>query len=412
MYLLSQLNNQLQNIKKYKYIILGAGPSGLSFANKLLQAGEKSFLVLEKEDEAGGLCRSVTVDNAPLDIGGGHFLDIKRTEVLDFIFSFLPQKEWNLHKRKSNIIINGTKIDYPFEANIWQLPIKDQINYLLSISKTESGSRQIPKKFIDWIYWKLGDRIATDYMIPYNSKLWSMNLNKLGTYWLYKLPNVSLRETIISCLTKKPAGQIPAHAEFFYPKKYGYGEVWKRMAKALGEHIIYDYEVSSINVISRIINKEYQADIIINTIPWKEFRETNIPDTVTRLIKKLVQSSIRVSYYKEDFKSNTHWTYLPDINLPHHRVLNRKNFCPNSHGYWTEMNEKRSAIKYKKSDWGHLNKYAYPVNTLNKPAEIKRILTFFKKKKIYGLGRWGEWEHINSDVSVERAIQLYNQIYK
>ena len=56
-----------------KYLILGAGPAGLSVAAKLKQYGEKSFLVLEKEQEAGGLCRSTTVDNAPFDIGGGHF---------------------------------------------------------------------------------------------------------------------------------------------------------------------------------------------------------------------------------------------------------------------------------------------------------------------------------------------------
>lgn len=36
-----------------KYLILGAGPAGLSFANRLQQLGETSFLVLEKESEGG-----------------------------------------------------------------------------------------------------------------------------------------------------------------------------------------------------------------------------------------------------------------------------------------------------------------------------------------------------------------------
>ena len=44
---------------------------------------------------------------------------------------------------------------------------------------------------IDWIYWKLGDKIADDYMIPYNQKIFNKELNELGTYWLEKLPNVS-----------------------------------------------------------------------------------------------------------------------------------------------------------------------------------------------------------------------------
>ena len=53
------------NYYDYKYIILGAGPAGLAFANKLLEFGEDDFLVLEKEDTAGGLCRSVDSPHFP-----------------------------------------------------------------------------------------------------------------------------------------------------------------------------------------------------------------------------------------------------------------------------------------------------------------------------------------------------------
>ena len=56
-------------MEKVKYLILGAGPAGLTFANRLKELSEDSFLVLEKEQEAGGLCRSVMVDGSPFDIG-------------------------------------------------------------------------------------------------------------------------------------------------------------------------------------------------------------------------------------------------------------------------------------------------------------------------------------------------------
>lgn len=60
-----------------KYLILGAGAAGLTFANRLLQNGEMDFLILEKEAEAGGLCRSKCIDGYPLDIGGGAFSGCK-----------------------------------------------------------------------------------------------------------------------------------------------------------------------------------------------------------------------------------------------------------------------------------------------------------------------------------------------
>ena len=62
---------------RVKYLILGAGPAGLSLACSLLKKGEKDFFILEKNNEVGGLCRSRDVDGAPLDIGGGHFLDVR-----------------------------------------------------------------------------------------------------------------------------------------------------------------------------------------------------------------------------------------------------------------------------------------------------------------------------------------------
>ena len=108
-------------MEKVKYLILGAGAAGLSFANYLKQNGEDSFLVLEKEKEAGGLCRSTDVDGAPLDIGGGHFLDVRRPQVNRFLFGFMPEEEWDRYERDSKISFDGGYIGHPFEANIWQM---------------------------------------------------------------------------------------------------------------------------------------------------------------------------------------------------------------------------------------------------------------------------------------------------
>jgi protoporphyrinogen oxidase len=224
-------------MKKFRYIILGAGPSGLALAHTLHDQGVPlaEILVIEKECIAGGLCRSEAVDGAPLDIGGGHFLDIKHQEVLDLVFRFLPESEWNHHDRVSKINMFSRLVDHPYEANLWQLNFEQQLDYIESISQAGCvRDLPVPESFASWIRWKFGERIADDYMLPYNRKIWSMDPDLLGTYWLYKLPNVSFRETVASCLQGKPFGSLPAHGVFLYPKNYGYGEVWKRMGEALG----------------------------------------------------------------------------------------------------------------------------------------------------------------------------------
>ena len=60
----------------------------------------------------------------------------------------------------------------------------------------------------------------------------------------------------------------------------------------------------------------------------------------------------------------------------------------------------------------YLNEYAYPINTIDKPKAIKYILDYAKTCDVYGLGRWGEHEHFNSDAVVERAMNLADELCK
>lgn len=397
-----------------RYLILGAGPAGLTFANQLKNIGEDSFAVLEKEEQVGGLCRSVMVDGYPFDIGGGHFLDVKCKEANDFLFEFMPQEEWKLFKRDSRIDINGIMISHPIEANIWQMDIDDQIEYLKSIATAGCNlNQEMPERFVEWIYWKLGDRIATDYMIPYNQKMFGGELNELGTYWLEKLPNVSFEETLRSCLAKRAYGKQPGHAQFYYPVKYGYGELWRRMGEAIRKNLICGKSVSKIDFLRKTVitadGEEYKADCIITTIPWKEFDElVGMPEELLASLKKLKYSSIFTTYHKENLDTQAHWVYYPSLDLPYHRILVRHNFCSESRGYWTETAGTR--YKNKKAEESFYNKYAYPLNTIEKPIIMDNLLAWSEKRNVYGLGRWGEHQHYNSDVTVKKALDLCRKV--
>ena len=397
-----------------KYLILGAGPAGLTVANKLLQYGIKSFLVLERESEAGGLCRSTEVDNSPFDVGGGHFLDVRRPKVNEFLFNFMPEDEWDKYERDSRIEVNGNIINHPIEANIWQMKLEDQVEYLKSIAVAGCNIRKDkPDEFVDWIYWKLGDRIANDYMIPYNQKMFGDNLNALGTYWLEKLPNVSFEETLLSCLTKKAYGTQPGHAQFYYPKKYGYGELWLRMAEQIKDKIIYNCTVNYIdfnkNEVRTKTNERFQVDIIISTIPWLEFGEiVGMPEEIRSSIKELKYSSVQTEYFSQNLNTEAQWIYYPDPTISYHRILVRHNFCPDSRGYWTETNGDR--IVNTQSEFRHFNKYAYPLNTLDKPKIMSNLLQWTEAHNVYGLGRWGEHQHYNSDVTVELALKMAEKL--
>lgn len=399
---------------KIKYAILGAGPSGLSLAHSLIGKGEASsdIAVFEKENIAGGLCRSEMVDGAPLDIGGGHFLDLKRKNVLDFLFQFMPREEWDLHDRVSKIRIRESEVDHPLEANLWQFPKSVQLDYLESIARAGCirGDLQ-PESFAKWIHWKFGDRIAGEYMLPYNRKIWSMNPDELGTYWLYKLPNVSFRETLASCLEGRVMGSLPAHGTFLYPKNFGYGEVWRRMGIALGGSLIANFNIQTLDLDKKILNSEWEYETLISTIPWAYWnRFSKVPLEIDKAISSLKNASIDVDYCPETLNNNSHWIYEPNEEISYHRLLLRSNFAKGSRGYWTETNTSRAIPKGDGIRFS--NEYAYPINTLNKPAAVTKILKWAKTKSVIGLGRWGTWEHMNSDVAVDRALNLADSLLR
>lgn len=411
-------------MEKVKYLILGAGPAGLTFASKLKEYGEESFLVLEKENEAGGLCRCVTVDESPFDIGGGHFLDVRRPAVTEFLFHFMPLEEWNVFERDSRIRIGGMEIGHPLEANIWQFALPEQVAYLTSIAKAGCNTEvPMPEKFVDWIIWKLGKKIADEYMLPYNRKMFADELDELGTYWLDKLPNVSFEETLLSCLTHRPYGTQPGHASFYYPKKYGYGEVWKRMADALSVHVRYGAAVRALHCDKRWVETvngdRLEAERIITTVPWRSFEQIGgMPEELYSLLSGLKASAVETRYVPEKLPTDAQWLYEPDPALAWHRILVRHNFCPGSRGYWLETRKERvkmftdsgSAGFAGEANYSYLNEYAYPLNTIEKPGIMKKLLAFGEAKQIYGLGRWGEHCHYNSDVVVELAMHMAKRL--
>lgn len=401
-------------MKRCKYLILGAGPAGLTAANMLLDKGIEDIVLLEKEAVAGGLCRTEYVNGQPVDFGGGHILDTRSRKVDDFVFRFLPETEWNAFTRDSQIYFKGRLMGSPFEAHIWQLPVEWQVEYLkaIAVAGCNLGTEK-PEKFVDWIVWKLGSKIAEDYMLPYNRKMFSKNLNSLGTYWLEKLPNVSFEETLMSCIEHKFYGSQPCHSNFYYPKKEGFGDLFIRMSQRLGERFYANETVHKIDFTNNSVNDTFSGETILVCMPWTDIQEfVGMPDSIVDGIKRLKYSSVQIDYYAKSlpYETTAQWIYYPSEEYSFHRIMAMENFALGSHGYWTETNGERVSINKERSDFHYLNQYAYPHNTLDKPEIMERLLDWTGKHKVYGLGRWGEWQHFNADVVIERAMDLVDRL--
>src|SRR5205814_10009644 len=108
-------------------VAIGAGVSGLSFAN--WYAGKGRVIVLERDAEPGGYCKTVARDGFVWDYSG-HFFHFKHAEIEAWLRERMPGQRIRVVEKKSFIAHNGRTIDFPFQKNIHQLALDEFIECL------------------------------------------------------------------------------------------------------------------------------------------------------------------------------------------------------------------------------------------------------------------------------------------
>lgn len=408
----------------YDYIVLGAGITGLTLLKKLREKGCNNILGLEAEKEAGGLCRTFYIDGHACDIGG-HFFQTKFKDVEEFVFSSFPkEKMYQINPRISKINIHGQDIDYPLEANIWQLPVDKQVEYLISVIRNgEALGKPEPKNYEEWIRWKLGNKICDEYLIPYNSKIWGILSSEMDIDWLHKIPRIEVEEILKDSLEKtQDVEKYPAHIRPYYPLSGGYGRVIEAIAADINKFIRFNCKVTRLQYLEDektwIVNNEFKAKNIINTTPWPDLYEAmGKPQEISKEIVKIKYNKLVISLFETDENPTPyHWRYIPDLKEQHHREFFISNFAKDSKNYgtFTETNADRfdaEKLTFKgRNLFNYTTPAAYPLPLIGKTKAITAILDFFKPKHLYGVGRWGEHQHHNHDVCIKHALDFVNAL--
>ena len=96
--------------RRSETVVLGAGPAGLTAGYLLAKLG-RPVLVLEAEDQVGGLARTVVRDGYRFDLGGHRFFT-KSPEVESLWLEVLGE-ELLLRQRLSRIYWNGKFLESP-----------------------------------------------------------------------------------------------------------------------------------------------------------------------------------------------------------------------------------------------------------------------------------------------------------
>ena len=195
--------------------IIGAGVSGLSVAKSLGKNFEVE--ILEKKDFVGGIARPVEIDGFPYHIIGGHCMNSKNLEIMEFIFSILPREEWHVVNRNATVFFRGRHVPYPLEFSVKEISEFDpELAYNIVIDFFKS-KKERAKNLEEWFVNNFGQTLATEYFIPYNRKIWAREPCTISPTWVIdKLPIPNKKSFLESLISKKAEDNMP-HAHFYYP---------------------------------------------------------------------------------------------------------------------------------------------------------------------------------------------------
>lgn len=430
--------------------ILGGGLTGLTLADLL---NSKDVLILEKENECGGLCRSVRKNGYTFDPGGSHIIFSKDTGALEFMKNALGDNIC-LRRRNTKILYKGKLVKYPFENGLSDLPKQENFECLLGFLKAyierNSGAQPTPDSFKAWMYCTFGPGITEKYLLPYNTKIWKLDPGQMDLSWVDdRAPQPSLEDIIKASLGLGSEGYVH-QLQFYYPREGGIQALVRSLEEKARERakIVNDFKIASIKKTNAGWLVSDGSDClrcreVISTIPLFDlvYALEDVPGYVKGAVDGLKYNSlitVMIGIDSPDL-NDLSWLYIPDGACLSHRVS-----FPSNYSDKVAPSGKSSAlaeITYREGDHisyltdeeiiqnitGYLQKnkiiskgdieytevkrtkYAYVVNDLNYKKNVNILGGYLKMTGIHPVGRFSEWEYYNMDACIRSAMDFVSK---
>lgn len=419
--------------------IIGGGISGLTLASHL----KCEYEVLEKETVTGGLCRTFWKDGFGYDIGG-HILFSKHEHVNTLINSLLDDNI-NHQRRANKILYKGISVKYPFENDLAALPLEERYECLIDYLKADYPE---PTNLEEWAYYTFGKSISEKYFLPYNAKIWNRDPRSISLEWVSRIPKPPMEDVVKSALGWETEGYTH-QLNFRYPLHGGFQSVLDVLA---GPNIKQRTGIK-INHIGRNSKDSWtithqdgieKYDRVVLACPIHEAIKyfDGVPESVLEAIASLEYNSIRICLIGINNTSLNHLSavYIPDPDVLANRVCFMGYFSPNMvpKGCSSAMCEVTTrpgdeVDQLSDKDFmdrcvedmdriGLLNKedvvttdckrmhYAYPVYLTGYSAKTSHFREYFQSLGIELLGRFAEFDYINSDECVHRALEMAERL--
>ena len=413
-------------------VILGAGPAGICAA---LELGQDALL-LERQNDIGGLTCSFELGGVIFDLGG-HSFHTPHPEIRKLVFDVVEMYE---QPRDAHCYVNGSLIAYPFQKNFHQLEDRALVEECEGGLRC-AGSGEHAANLERYLYERFGRGVAKHFLLPYNRKLWGRHLDRISTDWVGERIAKPAGEKERFETTGGRRKPLQGGMTVAYPARGGFGEI----AKALARRVVNFRLGTSVKVIDPLARtvvtaagETFSWRRLVSTLPLDRLFDcvAGAPAALRSRIASLQRVALKLVCVVVDRAVDTSiqriYSAGPEIAahkigvannssdflraLPRHGIFGEVAYRPGEclddkqleHRFVENLQELK--LLRHRSEIAVATtvdiSYAYPAPTLERSAIVAEAKEWLESRNIHTLGRFGEWAYINSDEAMFRGTTL------
>lgn len=360
-------------MKKYDYLIVGAGLFGATFAYEANKRGKKC-LVIDKRDHIGGNIYCKKIEDINVHQYGAHIFHTSNKKIWDYVNSFV---EFNRYTNSPVANYKGEIYNLPFNMNtfnkLWGVVTPEEAKAKIEEQRIASGIIE-PKNLEEQAISLVGTDIYTKLIKGYTEKQWGRSATELPSFIIKRLP---VRFTYDNNYFNDKYQGIP---------EGGYNVIIEKMLEKVDVNLSKDFfknkdeliELAEKVVFTGMIDEFYNYEL--GTL---EYRSLKFEHEVLEC--ENYQGVAVVNYTERE--------------IPYTRIIEHKHF-----EYGT--GDKTVITREYPADWKIGDEPYYPVNNdkNNELFERYKELAFKEKNVIFG-GRLGNYKYYDMHQVIEAALE-------
>lgn len=364
---------------KFDVVVVGAGISGLTLANKYANEKDASVLVVEKRDHIGGNCYDY-VDDAGVLVPkyGPHYFHTNDKSVWDYVSQFT---DWHPYNHRVLSHVDGKLVPVPVNIHTVNTLFNQKIKTESQMKKWMEKNVKVfenPQNGEEACISRVGHVLYEKMFKNYTKKQWDLFPHELDASVLNRIP---VRHNFEDRYFTDPYQGMPLN---------GYTQLFKKMIKNSKIKIKLNTDFDK-------IKDKVKAKKIFFTGPIDRYFEYKIGEKLQYRSLKFEHESLEQEYFQSHAQ----------INYPGEEKFTR--ICEPKHA--TGQRHSWTTIIREYSTW-HGEGYYPVVNERNLRIynKYQNLAKELEKDGVFFVGRLATYKYINMDQAFKSALDLFNNL--